>query len=296
MSPAPNPLALMRRALAEPPERPERVPPGWWQAMVVRAEAGRASIQHHDPGAVPVACFDSLPGEWLGPIASTEPEALALAGMFGAPAPCTSRDGRSERSEQSEQPRFSAASRVFRPAARRSERSEQDPAGPPSEESEEIADVPRLRRLSAFAADPEGAIAGWRLATLARAHGCDLSLTAGGLIAPRGFAALPPFLVAEARRERDALAAWLALERDVPAALREHARPPFGAAEALAEGLDFCIACGLPPEGACATWWAAPGSRAWSCATCCPPPDDDRVTCAYGRSGSDPSTAEGPPA
>jgi hypothetical protein len=153
------------------------------------------------------------------------------------------------------------------------------------------ANAPRLRRLAAFQRDPGGHLVGWRLAAMIRAAGAEVALAPDGSIQPRGFNSVPPFLREEARRERDALAAWLAIEADTPAALRGDARPPFGAAEALAEGVDWCAACGPPPEGACATWWTGPGARDWRCATCCPPPDDDRVTCAYGRSGSDSAPA-----
>jgi len=147
-------------------------------------------------------------------------------------------------------------------------------------------DAPRLRRLAAFAAEPDRHVTGWRLACLIRAFGADVTLGADGLIRPRGFGRLVPFLRAEARRERDALAAWLRLEGDAPPALRHHARPPFGAAEALREGRDFCIACGPPPPGAVAVWWAAPGSRDWRCDMCREPPDDDdRVTFCHGADG-----------
>jgi hypothetical protein len=152
-------------------------------------------------------------------------------------------------------------------------------------------DAPRQRRLALFAADPEAATRGWRLAALIRAAGADVALAPDRMIRPRGFATLPPFLVAEARRARAALAAWLAIEAGTPPELRQHARPPFGAAEALRERADFCACCGPPAPGAVATFWAAPGSRAWNCATCAPPPDDDGATIAYGRSGPDPSPA-----
>lgn len=151
-------------------------------------------------------------------------------------------------------------------------------------------DAPRLRRLAAFAAEPDRHVTGWRLACLIRAFGADVTLGADGLIRPRGFGRLVPFLRAEARRERDALAAWLRLEGDAPPALRHHARPPFGAAEALIEHREWCIACGVPPLGTVAVWWAAPGSRAWKCERCGePPPDDDSVTYAYGLATPDPA-------
>jgi hypothetical protein len=146
-------------------------------------------------------------------------------------------------------------------------------------------DAPRARRLGLFAADPAAAVTGWRIATLVRALGCDLSLLPDGRVQPSGFGRLPAFLAAEARRQRDALAAWLRIERDVPPALRPHARPPHGAPEALREGADYCIACGPPPAGAVSLWWAGPGSRDWRCATCCPPPDDARTAFAHGRDG-----------
>lgn len=154
------------------------------------------------------------------------------------------------------------------------------------------ADAPRQRRLAAFAADPGAHVTGWRLATLIRAVGADVALAPDGLIAPTRFNVLPPFLRDEARRERGALAAWLAIEADTgapPEVLRD-CRPPTGAAEALREHRDWCACCGLPPAGAVARWWAAPGSREWRCELCVPPPDDDdRTRIAYGRSGDHPA-------
>ena len=143
----------------------------------------------------------------------------------------------------------------------------------------------RLRRLAAFSADPERHLVGWRLATLIRSFGADVSLRPDGLIQPRGFGAVVPFLREEACRERDALAAWLALERDsgAPPEVLRDARPPFGAAEALHERRHWCIACGPPGPNATALWWSAPGSRAWNCEMCRESPDDDRVTIALGR-------------
>jgi len=149
------------------------------------------------------------------------------------------------------------------------------------------ADAPRQHRLAAFQRDPAAALTGWRVAALIRAFGADATLTPAGLILPRGFATLPPFLAAEARRQRGALAAWLAIEADTaaPPELLRDARPPTGAAEALREHRDWCAACGPPPEDAVARWWAAPGSRDWRCEVCVPPPDDDRVVTALGRDG-----------
>lgn len=151
---------------------------------------------------------------------------------------------------------------------------------------ESTLDAPRQRRLAAFSADPGRHLVGWRLATLIRSFGADVSLRPDGLIQPTGFSGLPPFLRDEARRERDALAAWLALERDTGASpeLLRHARPPFGASESLHEHRHWCIACGPPGPNATALWWAGPGARAWSCEVCCASPDDDaRVTVVCGR-------------
>jgi hypothetical protein len=170
------------------------------------------------------------------------------------------------------------------------------PAAPP-----DLADVAMRAELAAPTAPGAGwrpdhgdALAGWRLTTLIRAAGGDIELLPDGRLKPRGFATLPPFLRAEARRRRDALAGWLVLECAAPPELRQHARPPCGAEEALREGEDWCAACGPPPPGALATWWAGPGSREWRCEMCCPPPDDDRITYVYGRSGDDPAPPRAP--
>jgi hypothetical protein len=154
------------------------------------------------------------------------------------------------------------------------------------------ADAPRQRRLAAFRADPAGHLVAWRLVALLRALGADATLLPDGRVQPAGFGCLPPFLRAEARGRRGALSRWLAIERDTPAALRQHARPPYGAEEALRERADFCACCGPPPPGVVSLWSSVPPDCDWRCDTCCPPPDDDdRVAYGYGRSGPDPAPA-----
>jgi hypothetical protein len=151
-------------------------------------------------------------------------------------------------------------------------------------------DAPRQRRLALFSTASEAALMGWRLMQAVRACGADAELGDDGLIRPIAWNRVPAALRDLARGHRDALAAWLRLERatGAPAELRRFARPPHGAAEALLAGREWCAACGSPPPGSVAVWFSVPGSREWRCTTCCEPPDDDRTTYACGRSGDAP--------
>ena len=150
-------------------------------------------------------------------------------------------------------------------------------------------DAPRARRLATFQRDPHGLTSAWELLTAVRGAGADLAPLPDCRLQPRGFADVAPYLRDECRRQRDALATWLALEAACPdPALRRHARPPWGTRSALVASASWCICCGPPPPGAVAVFWTGPDHPGWRCDACCDPLDpreDDRVVFAAGRSG-----------